>query len=396
MEKGKIYGLLGPNGAGKSTTMNMMTGYIGATSGEVKINGFEIFMDSKKAKAQIGYLPEIPPLYPDMTVNEYLMFVADLKKVPRKERKDTVQKVCEKTGLVQEKNRLIRKLSKGYRQRVGLAQAIMGDPEILILDEPTVGLDPIQIKEFNQLLLDMKNDHIILISSHILSEIEEISDHIFMIAHGRLVLSDSTIAITSQFTGSKKVSVSVKGDQEEITLAVQALPCVSTVEFDSENRGIGKYIITSVDMHDIREEVSGVLGSMGFPIYEMQLVEQSLEDIFMDKIENYKDEDEDDDEDLDDVENIVDKKSNKRVRTSGEARTGVRVLLVRRSVQNGSLAASDSVRTPSFVSVGSTVTVNVRISRRSPISPRSSNTDKLEVNAPRVAFRNAGSSHSDT
>ncbi len=314
MEKGKIYGLLGPNGAGKSTTMNMMTGYIGATSGEVKINGFEIFMDSKKAKAQIGYLPEIPPLYPDMTVNEYLMFVADLKKVPRKERKDTVQKVCEKTGLVQEKNRLIRKLSKGYRQRVGLAQAIMGDPEILILDEPTVGLDPIQIKEFNQLLLDMKNDHIILISSHILSEIEEISDHIFMIAHGRLVLSDSTIAITSQFTGSKKVSVSVKGDQEEITLAVQALPCVSTVEFDSENRGIGKYIITSVDMHDIREEVSGVLGSMGFPIYEMQLVEQSLEDIFMDKIENYKDED--DDEDLDDVENIVDKKSNKRVRFS--------------------------------------------------------------------------------
>lgn len=311
MEKGKIYGLLGPNGAGKSTTMNMMTGYIGATSGEVKINGYDIFTNSKKAKAQIGYLPEIPPVYPDMTVREYLTFVANLKKVPRKQRTEMIDKICEQTGLTLEQYRLIRKLSKGYRQRVGLAQALIGNPEVLILDEPTVGLDPIQIKEFNQLLLDIKEDHIILISSHILSEIQEICDYIFMIAHGRLVLSDSTVSITSQFTGSKKVSVSVKGEKEDMLLALQALPCVSEVSFEGEQKGVCKFIITSVDMHDIREEVSNVLGSMNCPIFEMQLLEQSLEDIFMDKVFHFEEAQE---EDETEVENIVDQKTDKKHR----------------------------------------------------------------------------------
>lgn len=307
MEKGKIYGLLGPNGAGKSTTMNMMTGYIGATSGEVKINGYEIFKDSKKAKTQIGYLPEIPPVYPDMTVREYLMFVADLKKIPRKKRKKEVAKICEKTGLVLEADRLIRKLSKGYRQRVGLAQALLANPEILILDEPTAGLDPIQIKEFNQLLVDMKEDHIILISSHILSEIREISDHIFMIAQGHLVLSDSTLAITSQFTGSSRISVSAKGDKNQMSNALNALDCTSSVEVEEENGDIVKFTVTAVDMEDIREEVSNALGSLGCPIFEMQLLEQSLEDVFMDKVENFQFQDEDDEEE---IENVVDKDTN--------------------------------------------------------------------------------------
>lgn len=187
MERGRIYGLLGPNGAGKSTTMNIMTGYIGATSGSVTIDDFDIFYDAKKAKENIGYLPEVPPLYSEMTVAEYLRFVAELKGVPKKERKDEVETVIEKTGLQDEENTLIRKLSKGYKQRVGFAQALMKSPEVLILDEPTAGLDPLQIKEFNDLLSEIREEHIILISSHILSEISAVCDHVFMIAEGKLV-----------------------------------------------------------------------------------------------------------------------------------------------------------------------------------------------------------------
>ena len=187
MEKGKVYGLLGPNGAGKSTTMNIMTGYIGASEGTVKIGGFDIFYEAAKAKAKLGYLPEVPPLYPEMTVREYLDFVAELKGVPKKERKDTLEALMEKTGLSGERDRMIRKLSKGYRQRAGFAQALLGTPEVLILDEPTAGLDPLQIKEFNELLLSLKEEHAILISSHILSEIVSVCDHVFMIAEGELV-----------------------------------------------------------------------------------------------------------------------------------------------------------------------------------------------------------------
>lgn len=189
VEPGKIYGLLGPNGAGKSTTMNIVTGYIGADGGTVKINGYDIFAQPEEAKKCIGYLPEIPPLYVDMTVYEYLKFVAELKKLDRKKRKEMIADAMDMTGITEVKNRLIKNLSKGYRQRVGFAQALLGYPEIIILDEPTVGLDPKQIIEIRELIKKLGEKHTVILSSHILSEISAVCDHVFIISKGKLVAS---------------------------------------------------------------------------------------------------------------------------------------------------------------------------------------------------------------
>ena len=198
VEKGKIYGFLGPNGAGKSTTMNMITGYLGATSGEIKINGFDILKQPQEAKKSIGYLPELPPLYADMTVKEYMAFVAELKQIPKPERKEAVEKAMEMTGITEMKERMIRNLSKGYKQRVGMAQAILGFPEVIILDEPTVGLDPKQMIEVRELIKKLGEDHTVILSSHILSEISAVCDHIFIISKGKLVASDSTENLTAR------------------------------------------------------------------------------------------------------------------------------------------------------------------------------------------------------
>lgn len=191
IEKGKIYGFLGPNGAGKSTTMNIITGYIASTEGEVSINGYDILEDAEKAKKCIGYLPEMPPLYFDMTVLEYLEFAADLKKIPRKQKCGMIEEVMEMVKITDMQNRLIKNLSKGYRQRVGLAQAILGYPEVIILDEPTVGLDPKQIIEIRNLIKELKKKHTVILSSHILSEVSAICDYILIISHGKLVASDT-------------------------------------------------------------------------------------------------------------------------------------------------------------------------------------------------------------
>ena len=191
VEKGQIYGFLGPNGAGKSTTMNIMTGYIAAGSGSVRINGFDILTEPEKAKKCIGYLPEIPPLYTDMTVYEYLMFVAELKKVPKKERVSHVEEIIGRTQLEEVEGRLIRNLSKGFKQRTGLAQALIGYPEVLILDEPMVGLDPKQILEMRDLIRELSSEHTILLSSHILSEVSAVCDHIMIISRGKLAASGS-------------------------------------------------------------------------------------------------------------------------------------------------------------------------------------------------------------
>ncbi|MBQ5430424.1 MAG: ABC transporter ATP-binding protein [Lachnospiraceae bacterium] len=191
-DRGEILGLLGPNGAGKSTTMNMLTGYIAPTSGEILVNEMDLQKHPAKIKGKIGYMPEVPPLYPDMTVKEYLIFVAELRKIPRGKRKKAVTEIMKKTAVEPVANRLIKNLSKGYRQRVGFAQAIIGDPEIIILDEPTAGLDPRQIRQMREMILDLKKDHLVILSSHILSEIEEVCDHVLIISGGKLVLSDST------------------------------------------------------------------------------------------------------------------------------------------------------------------------------------------------------------
>lgn len=197
IEKGRIYGFLGPNGAGKSTTMNMITGYLASTDGTVSINGHDILEDAEAARKSIGYLPELPPLYFDMTVEEYLVFAAELKKIAKADRKPEVNRVCAITKLDSVRGRLIKNLSKGYRQRVGLAQALLGSPEILILDEPTVGLDPKQILEIRDLIQELGKEHTVILSSHILSEISAVCDYVLILSHGKLVASDTLENLTS-------------------------------------------------------------------------------------------------------------------------------------------------------------------------------------------------------
>ena len=211
VEKGQIYGFLGPNGAGKSTTMNIMTGYIGLTEGDVIVNGHNIVEEPEAAKRCIGYLPEIPPLYTDMTVTEYLRFAAQLKKVPKGERAEQIRRVVELTHIEDVQHRLIKNLSKGYRQRVGLAQALLGFPEVIILDEPTVGLDPKQIIEIRDLIRSLSGDHTVILSSHILSEVQEVCDQVLIINHGKLIASGSPAELEEKLAGTS-LSLTVKGD----------------------------------------------------------------------------------------------------------------------------------------------------------------------------------------
>lgn len=215
LEPGHIYGFLGKNGAGKSTTMNIMTGYLAATDGTVSVCGYDIFKDAKKAKQSMGYLPEIPPLYMDMTVYEYLSFCAQLKGIAKKERDDAIYEVMVKTNLEDKEHRLIRNLSKGYRQRVGLAQAILGYPKIIILDEPTVGLDPVQMIEIRDLIKELGKEHTVILSSHILSEISAVCDYVFIISNGKIVLEDSMENIEKRSESLEEIFVSLTGEEEE-------------------------------------------------------------------------------------------------------------------------------------------------------------------------------------
>ena len=215
VEKGQIYGFLGPNGAGKSTTMNIMTGYLGATSGEVLINGHDILREPQEAKKCIGYLPEQPPLYMEMTVWEYLNFAAELKKIPKDEVKKQIEKVVKLTRLEEVQDRLIHNLSKGYKQRVGLAQAILGFPEIIILDEPTVGLDPKQIIEIRELIRTLAKNHTVILSSHILAEVREVCDYVMIIAKGKLVASDTPENLENLMSGTGHVELEAKTSMEK-------------------------------------------------------------------------------------------------------------------------------------------------------------------------------------
>lgn len=212
---GKIYGLLGKNGAGKSTTMNILTGYLSATSGSVSVCGHDIFKEANKAKKQMGYLPEIPPLYADMTVYEYLMFCGELKGIGKDKREDMVCEVMDKTKITDVENRLIRNLSKGYKQRVGIAQAIMGYPPIIILDEPSVGLDPAQMIEIRELIQELGKEHTILLSSHILSEISAVCDYVYIISKGKLVYENSMEQIQAQEESLEELFVKLTSGEEE-------------------------------------------------------------------------------------------------------------------------------------------------------------------------------------
>lgn len=282
VEEGQIYGFLGPNGAGKSTTMNIITGYLASTEGTVIINGHDILEEPEEAKKCIGYLPEMPPLYFDMTVKEYLKFAAELKKIPKKERAGQIQEVMEMTKISDMENRLIKNLSKGYRQRVGLAQAILGYPEIIILDEPSVGLDPKQIIEIRDLIKSLAKKHTVILSSHILSEVSAVCDYILIISHGKLVASDTPENLAKLMEGENTLELTVRGGAEKVERILRGLPAIQECQIrESEEENAVDAIIHTQGEADAREDIFYALAKQECPILRMQSVHVSLEDIFL-------------------------------------------------------------------------------------------------------------------
>ena len=281
VESGQIYGFLGPNGAGKSTTMNIMTGYLGATEGEVLINGHNILDEPEAAKHFIGYLPEMPPLYVDMKVREYLAFVAELKKIPKAEREEQIDKVIHMVQLEDVEERLIRNLSKGYKQRVGLAQAILGFPEIIILDEPTVGLDPKQIIEIRQLIRELAKEHTVILSSHILAEIQEVCDYIMIISKGHLVASDTPENLELLRNGASSLELEVKAAPETARAILSTIDDIDAMEMHSENENLTRVKLETKNGADIREAIFYAFAEEKCPLLEMKTAKASLEDIFM-------------------------------------------------------------------------------------------------------------------
>ena len=279
-EPGRIYGFLGPNGAGKTTTMNIMTGYLAASSGTVLIDGRDIQKEPEEAKRQIGYLPEVPPVYSDMTVYEYLKFAAELKKVPKAQREDAIEAAMQASEVLDVENRLIRNLSKGYRQRVGLAQALVGNPAVLILDEPTAGLDPEQQREMFDYIRSFKKDHTIILSSHILSDISAIADYVWIINEGKLVASDTPENLQAHLQSEQEVVLRVQGSREGIQKALEGLSRVSKVDCMEEADGTLCFTITSSSKNDIRPEVSRAAVYAGAAVLSMTRAEKSLEDVF--------------------------------------------------------------------------------------------------------------------
>lgn len=298
VDKGQIYGFLGPNGVGKSTTMNIMTGYLASTEGEVLINGMNILEEPEKVKKCIGYLPEQPPLYIDMTVEEYLKFAADLKKIERTKRKEQIEQVMEMTGIADVRERLIRNLSKGYRQRVGLAQAILGYPEILMLDEPMVGLDPKQMIEIRELIRSLSKNHTIILSSHILSEISAVCDYVMIMNHGKLVASDTTDNLEKMTMGSHALEMEVKGNRENVQKLLETVEEIESLEWDTgdikknENNEADtvSFTIKTDESVDIREKLFYMLAEAKIPVLKMQANRISLEDIFLELTQNEKEE----------------------------------------------------------------------------------------------------------
>lgn len=287
VEKGEILGFLGPNGAGKSTTMNMLTGYISSTSGHIKINGVDILEDPIKAKSNIGYLPEIPPLYVDMTVEGYLNFMFDLKKC-KLSRKKHLDEICSLCKISQVKGRLIRNLSKGYKQRVGLAQALINNPPVLILDEPTVGLDPNQIIEIRTLIKKLGKNHTVILSSHILPEIQAVCDRIIIINKGVVAAHGTADEIARDITNQHKMTLRIEGsthtkeDKQIIVDAIRSIDGVKYVRADMEReKGIYDYDVETDGQTDIRRAINNICKEKGWNILMLQLSDLTLEDIFL-------------------------------------------------------------------------------------------------------------------
>jgi ABC-2 type transport system ATP-binding protein len=282
VDDGEIVGFLGPNGAGKTTTLNIMTGYISATEGDVSINGTDIVAESEKAKMNIGYLPDTPPLYNEMRVDEYLIFVANLKKVKPSERAQMIDDIKETVRIGDMSNRVIKNLSKGYRQRVGLAQAMMGYPKVIIMDEPTVGLDPKQIIEMRDVITKLGKKHTVILSSHILSEVSAVCDRVIIISKGKIVASDTTERLSQSLTHGHAMSVRVKGESSKILSALANYPVFKEfAEIGGYEPGTVDVTISGDENVDIREAIFNCMSKNNFPILQMKSLDLSLEEIFL-------------------------------------------------------------------------------------------------------------------
>ena len=281
IEEGHVYGFLGPNGAGKSTTMNIMTGYLGATEGEVLINGHDILKEPEEAKKQIGYLPELPPLYMEMTVREYLEFVAELKGIAKNKREESINEVEKMVKIWEVENRLIRNLSKGYRQRVGLAQAVLGFPEIIILDEPSVGLDPKQIIEIRELIRKLAKKHTVILSSHILAEVREVCDYILIISKGKLVASDTPENLERNLGDSDLIEIETKASPDEVRRILETVDGIRSISTKYLENGITWAQIQEKKNTDIREKVFQAFAQNHQPLLKLNPLQVSLEDVFM-------------------------------------------------------------------------------------------------------------------
>jgi ABC-2 type transport system ATP-binding protein len=281
VDNGEILGFLGPNGAGKSTTMNMITGYISSSSGTVTVNGAEILDNPKKAKSDIGYLPEIPPLYIDMTVRKYLEFMFDLKKVklPKKEHISEVMRLVKITDVSE---RIIKHLSKGYRQRVGFAQALLGNPPILILDEPTVGLDPQQIIEMRALIRNLGKKHTVIFSSHVLSEVSAICDRIIVISNGKIVADEKAENLSSSISGEQKLRLDIEGSVSTVLDALKVIPNVIKIRKQHDIKdNTARYLVEYKNGTDVRRDVFKAVANAGCVILDMQNGNETLEDSFL-------------------------------------------------------------------------------------------------------------------
>ncbi len=281
VEKGEILGFLGPNGAGKSTTMNMITGYLPSTSGTVKVNGYDVEVDPREVKKRVGYLPEMPPLYTDLTVKEYLDFVSQLKKVDRSRRNIQVSDVMELVKISDVRNRLIKNLSKGYKQRVGLAQALIGNPEVLVLDEPTVGLDPTQIIEVRKLITALGKDHTIILSSHIMQEISAVCGRVIIINKGQIVAVDTPENLAKSIEGSAMYSVKIDGPSNEVKKALKGIEGVINVTENGKSEDAYEYMVEANKDVDLRKPIFFEMAKHGYPILEIKSVGMNLEEVFL-------------------------------------------------------------------------------------------------------------------
>jgi ABC-2 type transport system ATP-binding protein len=281
VEKGEILGFLGPNGAGKTTTMRIITGYMPASEGTVRVDGYDVFDNPLDVRRRIGYLPENPPLYLEMTVTGYLRFVAKIKGVPKDKIHQEVARVMERASVADVKERIIAKLSKGYKQRVGIAQALLNDPPVLILDEPTIGLDPKQIHEVRELVKDLAGQHTVVLSTHILPEVEQTCHRVIIIDRGKIVAVDTPQNLRLQLQGGERVSLEVQGPVSEIISKLKAMPGVVSVQKIAENDSRHRFQVEGELRKDIRSDLARTIVQNGWGLYELQSATMSLEDIFL-------------------------------------------------------------------------------------------------------------------